>query len=320
MHPFRVGVLGALNIDIIIHGTAPNDPQELRNWTGPSEITCVAAGSVGYFSQNFAKLGCRVHLVSTLADDFFGGLIISSLHKAKIRTERITIEAGTESGIGIYMLLHGTSKRPMTYRLPTHHAWPQRLGKNTIDYLLDTDLVHCGGYLHFPDLWNRDVPDLFAKAKKKGLTTSLDPQFPLFPLDSPWMKVIKPILPHTDVLFLDENEALGVTGAKSFEQAVRALKAIGVHEVVIKLGEKGAMLISKGMETHQPSVKPSSLIDTIGAGDSFDVGFLYGLLRGFTLERSAKLAVYVAAKSIEGSGGTAAFPRIQELVDICNEQ
>jgi sugar/nucleoside kinase (ribokinase family) len=312
----RVGVLGALNIDIIIHGSAPNDLEKLVNWVGPSEIACLTAGSVGYFSQNFAKLGCQVNLVSTVASDSFGESIISSLHDANIRTDHLEIKPGTKSGIGVYMLLYGSPKRPMTYRLPTHHAWPSHLTRDAIKYLLDTDLVHCGGYLHFPDLWNKDVPDLFAQAKNKGLATSLDPQFPLSPLDSAWVKVLKPILPHTDVLFLDENEALGVTGAKAFDQAVRSLKEIGVGEVVVKLGEKGCLLLSKEFELHQHAIEPARFVDTIGAGDSFDVGFLYGMLRGFSPEKSAKLAVYVASKSIEGPGGTTTFPGIQELCNI----
>ncbi|WXG42784.1 MAG: PfkB family carbohydrate kinase [Promethearchaeati archaeon SRVP18_Atabeyarchaeia-1] len=309
----RVGVLGALNVDIVVHGSAPHNLGELRGWVGPSEITCLTAGSVGYFAQNLAKMGCNVHLVSTIADDTHGKSIISSLQSAGIDTDQINVEPRTESGIGVYLLIFGASKRPMTYKLPTHHAWPPHLAPENIGYLLDTDLVHCGGYLHFPDLWNKDVPSLFAKAQKNGLITSLDPQFPLSPLESAWIEVLKPILVHTDVLFLDEYEALGVVRAEGFDQAIGKLKRIGVDEVVIKLGERGCLLLNKGAELYQPAVKPAKFVDSIGAGDSFDVGFLYGILKGFTPEKSAKLAVYVASKSIEGPGGTIAFPRISDI-------
>lgn len=312
----KVGVLGALNIDFIIHGSAPMNLQELRNWVGPSQVSFLTAGSIGYFSQNFSKLGCEIHLVSTIADDPFGKSIISSLKKAGISIEHVTVEPGTESGIGIYMLLFGAKKRPMTYRLPTHHAWPPHLPREPTDYLLDTDLLHCGGYLHFSDLWNEDVPNLFASARKNGSITSLDPQFPLIELKSAWAKVLKPILANTDVLFVDESEALGVSGGTTLEEATEILSQIGVGRVVIKLGDKGCLVLCDGMKLHQAAVKPTKFVDSIGAGDSFDVGFLYGMSKGYTPEKAAKIAVYAASRSIEGVGGTTAFPSRRELKTI----
>jgi len=313
MGRMRVGALGALNIDIILHGTAPSNPEELRSWIGSSQITFLTAGAVGYFSLNFAKLGCDVHLVSVIADDPFGRSIVSSLKKAKIRTEHILIEPNTESGIGIYLLLFESPKRPMTYRLPTHHAWPPHLALAATKYLLDTDLVHCGGYLHFPDLWNGEVANLLAKAKRRGLVTSLDPQFPLSPLDPPWLRVLKPLLSHTDILFIDESEALGVSGAGTLEGAMKILPKIGVSRIAVKLGEKGCLVFDEERWIHQPAIKPAIFVDSIGAGDSFDVGFLYGILRGYKPQKAAELATYAASKTIEGVGATN-FPRREELI------
>jgi sugar/nucleoside kinase (ribokinase family) len=312
----KIGVLGALNIDIIIHGSAPTDLEELRNWVGPSQVSFLTAGSVGYFSQNFCKLGCKVHLVSTIADDTFGKSIISCLRNARISTSHVAIEKGTESGIGIYILLLGEQKRPMAYRLPSHHAWPPHLRRESTRYLIDADLVHCGGYLHFPDLWNGDVPNLFASAKKKGLITSLDPQFPLIKLESPWVEVLKPTLVNTDILLIDESEALVVSGATSLHEAVEILGHIGVRRVVIKLGEKGCVVLSNGMKIQQPALAPSKFVDSIGAGDSFDVGFLYATLKGYPPEKAARIATYAASRSIEGAGGTTTFPSVPELDGI----
>jgi 2-dehydro-3-deoxygluconokinase len=313
MRQMKIGALGALNIDIIIHGTVPQNTDELRRWVGPSSITCLTAGAIGYFSQNFAKLGFDVHLVSTVGDDPFGQSITSSLKKAGIRTEQIVIEPNTKSGIGIYMLLFGSSKRPMTYRLPTHHAWPPHLTAAATQYLLDADLVHCGGYLHFPDLWNGEVASLFAKARKDGLVTSLDPQFPLSPLDQPWVQVLEPVLSHTDILFIDENEALGLSGASTLERAMGILSRIGVNKIAVKLGEKGCLVLDEGKWIRQPALKPAKFVDSIGAGDSFDAGFLYGILRGYQTRKVVELAVYAASKTIEGVGATN-FPRKEDLM------
>nr|MDO8099287.1 carbohydrate kinase family protein [Candidatus Njordarchaeota archaeon] len=313
MGQMKVGALGALNVDIIIHGTAPSNPRKLRSWVEASEITFLTAGAIDYFSQSFAKLGCDIHFVSVIADDPFGQSIISSLKKGKIRTDHILIESNTESGVGVYILLFGSRKHPMTYRPPTHHAWPLHLTPAATRYLLDTDLIHCGGYLHFPDLWNGEVAILLAKARKRGLVTSLDPQSPFSPLDPPWLRVLKPVLSHTDILFINENEVLGISGVDTLEDATKILTGIGVSRIAVKLGEKGCLVLDEGKWIHQPAIKPARFVDSIGAGDSFDVGFLYGILRGYKTQQAAKLATFTASRTIEGVGVTN-FPKREELI------
>jgi sugar/nucleoside kinase (ribokinase family) len=314
---YKVGIIGALNIDLIIRGNAPLDKDQLLSWGGESEISCLTAGSVGYLSQNFKKLGCDVHLVSTLAADPFGDLIISSLKSGGIDPQWITRETGTQSAIGIYILLFGGSKRPITYRLPTHHGFPPILSDAQQEALLDSQLLHCGGYLHFKDLWNDELPQLFAIAQEHHILTSLDPQFPLEPLDPPWSRVLLPVLKHTDVLFLDENEAKGVTNTTTLDTALVELEKLRVPIIAVKLGEKGAIILHHGERIIQPVFPVPSLkfVDSIGAGDSFDTGFLYAILEGRSIPDAARIAAFVAAKSCEGIGGTTTFPQKHEIPD-----
>jgi sugar/nucleoside kinase (ribokinase family) len=303
-------------VDLIIQGQAPVNFNDLKSWTGQSNINCLMAGAIGYFSQNLAKIGCNVHLTSCIADDSFGSMILSTLGKAGINPEYIQVEKGKEGAIAVFLLLFGSNKRPMTFKLPTHHGWPQHINEKTEEYLLDSDALHCGGYLHFEDLWNNDVPNLFAKAREKGLITSLDPQFPLKELNPPWSKVLNAILKNTDVLLLDENEALGVSGASSIEKSIPILRTLGPKIVVIKQGEKGAKILTDKLEFDQPAIKPNVLVDSIGAGDSFDAGFLYGLLHKLNLKKCAYLGAYAASKSCEGIGGTSTFPTEKEITSI----
>jgi len=121
------------------------------------------------------------------------------------------------------------------------------------------------------------------------------------------------ILKYTDILFVDENEALGVSGALNLEESIPILKNLGPKIVVIKLGEKGAKVLSTNLEFDQPAIKPKILVDSIGAGDSFDAGFLFGNLHKLDLKQCAYLGAYVASKSCEGIGGTAAFPTEKEI-------
>jgi sugar/nucleoside kinase (ribokinase family) len=299
---------------MIIRGNAPHDINQLVNWGGPSEITCLTAGAVGYLSQNFKKLGCEVNLVSCVTDDPFGKLVITNLKDAGIETQYITIEPNLVSGIGIYILLFGSAKRPITFRIPTHHGWPIELSDEQREYLLASNHIHCGGYLHFSNLWNQDLVHLFAQAQEQHLLTSLDPQFPLEPLPPPWSKILMPLLKHTDILFLDENEAKGVTGKENIDEVVGILKNYPVPMIIVKMGEKGALGLNQGEILKQEVYPVVNFVDSIGAGDSFDTGFIYAILSGKDFKSALAFAAYTAGKSCEGIGGTATFPSYHDIL------
>jgi len=310
----KIGILGPLNIDLIIRGTAPFDPTELNNWTGASDIYCLVAGAAGYIAQNLKTLGNEIHLVSCLGDDPFAITIKSTLEKFGIDTSNITIEEGKESAIAVFILLFGGNKRPLIYKLPTHHGWPPELSESQIDYLLDAQLLHSAGYFHFSDLWNENFLNLLKKAKGKGLLVSMDPQFPLIELEVPWIKVLKDLIPYIDIFMVDENEALNITGKNNIEDAAIELINAGFDKIAIKLGAKGVFVKDFDAEQLVPAMTPKRFIDTIGAGDSFDAGFLQGLIEGRDIINSANMGIKAATLSIEGVGGSSTFPTREELI------
>ncbi len=310
---FKIGIIGPLNIDLIMRGSAPTKIDELNSWSGPSEVHCLTAGAAGYVSQNLKKLGNDVHLVSCVGDDPFGVMILSSLKKIGINPSCILVEERKLGAIAIFVLLFGSKKRPLTFRLPTHHGWPPQIDKKPKKYLLDTHLLHSAGYLHFPDLWTNELPNLFKEAKEKGLKTSMDPQFPLSPLDPPWMRVLKPFIPYLDIIMTDENEALGITGEKSVEQAADRLYKEGIKIIAIKMGEKGAWVKNNTVSQQISAVLPKKFVDSIGAGDSFDAAFLHGLLEGKSIIEAGNMGAKAASMSIEGTGGTETFPTREQL-------
>ncbi len=310
---FKIGVVGPLNVDLIMRGNAPTNIDELNSWSGPSEVHCLTAGAAGYVSQNLKKLGNEIHLVSCVGDDPFGVMILSSLKKIGIDTNCVLVEEGKEGAIAIFLLLFGSKKRPLTFRLPTHHGWPPQIDKKAKKYLLNADLLHSAGYLHFPNLWTNDLPNLFKEAKQKGLKTSIDPQFPLAPLDPPWLRVLKPFIPYLDIIMMDENEALSVTGENSVEKAADRLYKEGIKVIAIKMGEKGAWVKDGKISQQISAFPPKKFVDSIGAGDSFDAAFLHGLLEGKGIVEAGKMGAKAASMSIEGTGGTETFPTRNDL-------
>ena len=297
----RVVVIGPVNVDLFMRGSAPLDREQINSWVGPSEVDLLVAGSVGYTVQAFEQLGVNVELSTTFGDDAFGAHLKSSLEAIGVGTELSRVAHG-ETAIAIYVLLFGGSKRPMTYRLPGFEPWPDPV---PLDHLAGVSLVHCGGLLHFPQMWHRSLASTFESARKAGVMTALDPQFPLTDLPAPWLPHIQDVLPHIDVLLCDERESLNIYGTRDPDSALDAALHSGPKRVVVKLGEKGALVGDGRTVFHQPAVPLSQddVRDSVGAGDAFDAAFLTALLRGSSPAEAARFATAVAAVTLSGRGG-----------------
>jgi 2-dehydro-3-deoxygluconokinase len=309
-----VSVVGPLNIDLLIKGDGPSDWDALPTWDGPAQMDMTAAGSVGYTVQDLARFGLKVRVSSCLPDDPLGIFIDDTLKRAGVDTSSVQRVPGTLGGIGVYMLLFGSRKRPLTYRLPTHPLWSLSFASAEVDRLLDARVLHQGGYLHFKEAWHGATCDLFREAKKRGLITSLDPQFPLFAMPAPWITALSDLLPSVDLLFCDENEALNITGVRDFDSAAHYLLTGGVKTVVIKQGANGSTVYGRDGHFHQAAITLGVVEDTIGAGDAYDAGFIYGTLQGWSLERRALFASVAAGFTVTGVGGTQSLPNLATIL------
>jgi sugar/nucleoside kinase (ribokinase family) len=314
--PLDVAVIGPVNVDLILSGAAPHQIEEIRNWFGLSDVTLNAAGSAGYPAQVFQKLGLQTGLLTVTADDALGSALRYEMAKLGIDLSRVRVVPGEISQIAIYMLLFGSKKRPLTGRRSSHQPWPAPLDKADLDYLTSVRLIHIAGYLHYPSMWDDDIPNMLRDAKRRGQMTSLDPQFPLWPLEGRWLPGIGRLLPYVDALLVDQDEARNITGLESLDEAGRLLRQAGPQIVVVKRGEQGALVYYADQCIEQPAqrVPEDEIADTIGAGDAFDGGFLAALLRGRSVAEAARIGAAVAAISVRGHGAATAL-RAEDTID-----
>jgi sugar/nucleoside kinase (ribokinase family) len=315
---FDVVAVGTLNVDLIVIGEAPRELEALNHWVSASQVALTAAGSVGYCAIDLARLGLRVSLLSSVADDLLGQWLLHELQKEGVDTRAITKEKNAASGIGIYLLLFGSRKRPLTGRLADHPPWPAELSATAEERLRGARLLHCGGYLHYPERWGAPTEQLYCRAKQHGLITSLDTQFPLVPVEGTWMQCFGNLLSSVDILFTDEEEASSITGARTLEDAAKELLAAGPGLVVIKQGAQGALLATGKEMIRQPAFPVDELTDAIGAGDAFDAGVLYARLFGWSLRETGRFAAAVAALTLKGMGGTQTAPSLTQVQTFLN--
>lgn len=311
-----ISIIGPLNLDLIIIGDAPKSWEKITKWDGPADIEIKAAGSIGYTSQNLARLGLVVKAFSIVPDDLIGSFIIDSLSSAGVDASGILRVSGTQAGIAAYMLLFSNRKRPLAYRLPSHHPWPPQFDNSLIEDILSTRAIFCGGYLHFKEMWHGQTVEIFANAKGRGILTILDPQFPLFDMQEPWIESLHDILPYVDLFLCDENEAFRITHKNDLKEAAYTILDCGPSAIAIKQSANGSSIFTKDDEFHQAPFRFSPFVDSIGAGDAYDAAFVWGLLKGWPLKHCALAASYVAGKSTTGMGGSSIIPKIHEVEQV----
>lgn len=307
----RAAVIGPLNMDLFVRGSAPLDRDVLNSWVGPSEVELLVAGSIGYTVQVLARLDWHVDVCSTVGSDAFGATIRRELEDAGIDC-RFLAQADGLTAIGIYMMLFGGHKRPLTVRLPTFEPWPDpppQIDAESSGAEPRLAILHSGGLLHFPSMWHRGQADLFARMRSAGVMTSIDPQFPLTDTPAPWLPHIADVLAEADVLLCDDHEGTMLFQRDTVEGIVAAGLACGPRVVAVKRGAGGAVVGDQHRLVHQPAARldQAAVREAVGAGDAFDAGLLDQLSAGADLAAATRFATACAAVTLSGRGGAEAI-------------
>jgi sugar/nucleoside kinase (ribokinase family) len=192
-------------------------------------------------------------------------------------------------------------------------TYPGAMEYLTIDDITEADLkkarhLHFSSYFLQPGLRN-DVGKLFMLARKLGLTTSFDMQWD--PKES-WDLDIETILPYVNVFLPNEKEIKFLTGKKDLAEAIDYIKKY-TDTLVIKRGNQGSIVVHKGKLFDLPPYLNENVVDAIGAGDSFNAGYIYKYIQGDSISECQKFANLTGAVSTTASGGTKAFKNYESF-------
>lgn len=296
MHKFDVTLAGEANSDLMLYGLPEDLPPERELLA--DKMALLLGGSPAITAHNLAALGSRVGFVTAAADDVFAQLCLEDLSRAGVDLSCILgAPPGTGTGITVF-LQHAKFRRALTY---TGSTATLRFKDLNLDYLKSSHHFHLASFYLQSGLIE-DVPLLFAELKGAGLTISLDTN------DDPaglWQSGIEEALPFVDVLMPNEREACALAKVAEPDDALRVL-AEKVPLVVLKRGAVGAQA-RFGSEQLTAPVICAPFVDAVGAGDSFNAGFLHGFVQGWELERCLAFANVAGALSTTQIGGTTAF-------------
>lgn len=275
-----------------------------------NNMTLTLGSSAAIFASNLSSLGAKVGFIGKLGKDHFGDYILEELQGARVRTEGI--QHGEQPTGATFVMNYGEDRANVTYRgvmeTLTFSDLPQ-------DLLIQARHLHFSSYFFQPGL-QRDLHKLLKLAKNAGLTTSFDAQWD--PAEQ-WNIDLAELLPYTDIFLPNEKEAINLTHSTSLDRAIKFLRRFNTT-TIIKLGNKGSLSISKRGLLHLPAYVNPHTVDAIGAGDSFNAGFIYKFLQQAPLEECQDFGNLMGAICTTAAGGTAAFNDPIRMVEIAKTQ
>ena len=295
MPQFDVTIAGELNLDLLLYGLPTELPPERELIASDMMMTLGASSAI--VAHNLAALGNRVGFISRIGKDPMGQNALDRLAAVGVDVSRVRrSEDGTGTGMTV-ILHHGTWRNILTFLGTISQLTFEDLD---LEYLCSARHFHFSSFFLHTSLRPRTA-ELFKELKAAGLTISMDTN------DDPedrWQG-LQELLPYVDVLLPNEREALKISGEQELDRAISRLAQI-VPLVVVKMGPEGA-IAQRGKECFSSGAVRVRAIDTVGAGDSFNAGFLTQYIRGADVETCLLHGNLAGAFSTTRPGGTEAF-------------
>jgi ribokinase len=303
----QVFVIGDVNIDVVF--TLQEYPAE-----GTEALSTSASYRLGGSACNTASalafLGVEPVLFSNVGRDAFGTFATLEIEKIGVKTDQVHPVPDGKTGFMMITITLGGQRTMFGFRGCNALPYSKALYS---DAVRQADWVHLTGYSLLDDAQYASTRELMAYAHSLGKPVSLDPGV------EPAQKIpgrIQQVLPFVSVFLVNDLEALQCAQAQTMEDSIRILREKGPAVLAIKQGKSGCRVITTDQDAVIPPFTGEPIVDTNGAGDSFNAGFISGILRGFSPMKSARIGNAVAYLVITSGNGVSTLhshPRSREM-------
>lgn len=304
MKKYDIAAIGELNVDVILNKIDGFPEIGKEKFAGDMLLTL--GSSTAIFAANASSLGSKVCFVGMVGKDSFGTLVKESLANKGVATDYLIENPETATGATIVMS-YDEDRANLTYQ-----GAMDIMGFSDIDYSVFENSKH----IHLSSLFMqsallRDIDKVLEAAVKNGVTVSLDTQWD--PAEK-WALDYKKVLPNITIFLPNEKELQALTATSSIEEAIEAVLPYLGCAMVVKMGSQGSLLVRKdGSRTMLPSFLNRNVVDAIGAGDSFNSGFVSAFVKGLPLEKCQEIGNMTGALNTTAAGGTGAFTTPEEI-------
>jgi sugar/nucleoside kinase (ribokinase family) len=295
MNQHDIAIAGEINLDLILYGLPEQMPLDRELLSENFSLTLGSSSAI--LAHNLAALGVKVGFATKIGSDPLAKICLERLHEMGVKLSYANPSPSDQTGITL-QLHHGNTRHTLTY---------MGVIKKMSVAEIDMDFISSSRHFHVSSLFlqkalKHDLPTLCRQLKQRGLTLSLDTNDDP---DDKWGQPLEELLHLVDVLLPNEDEAKRMTRTDNLESAMDLLARYG-PVVAVKCGARGSLVQAGNTRWAVPPLHVEP-VDTIGAGDSFNAGFLKSYLAGQPLEECAAAGNATAALSTLRSGGTEAF-------------
>ena len=297
--PFDLLVAGEINPDLILSGDVEPVFGQVEKLVDSVSLTIGSSSAI--VACGAARLGLKVAFIGICGDDVFGRFMLDEMSQRGVDIGNVIRAQGGSTGLSV-ILNRGSDRAILTH---PGLISVLKAGDVSDGLLRQTRHLHVASYFLQTAL-QPGLPQLFERARSLGLTTSLDTNYD----PSEAWQGFDGLLSLTNVFLPNEAEACSLARLEDVDLAADSLAA-KVETLAVKLGAAGALGIGNGQKISVASI-PVKVVDTVGAGDSFDAGFIFGYLAGWPLEKTLKLAAVCGALSTQAAGGTTAQPTLAQ--------
>ena len=297
-------IAGELNLDLILQNyhSFPALGREVM----VDDVTLTMGSASAICACGLARLGNKVTFTGKVGADSWGELCKSKLTAFGVDISRVATDPALKTGITV-SVTSAKDRALITYPGASVALRASDFHRESFEGFRH---LHISSFYIQQGL-RPDVKQLLHLATESGLTTSLDPGYDP---EEKWGRDLLDVLAEVDVFLPNEVELEGVTGIRDREKALRSV-ANGRTLTIAKLGASGCMAFEAGSIVSAPAfvVDP---VDTTGAGDSFNAGFLHAWLRGAALRDAMNFGGACGALSTLAAGGTGSQPTEQQARDF----
>lgn len=305
---YDVLVVGELNVDIIL--SKINKMPQLGQEQRADEMTLTMGSSTAIFAANISKLGSSVSFLGKVGSDPYGTYMIDALKSFNVSTNSVIVDPDLKTGATIIYILEN-DRMNVTYPGAMEHLTQQDVSDDTLQ---SARHLHTSTIFFQPGL-KKGITDLFKRAKKQGLTTSMDTQWDP---EEKWDLNLENLLPHLDFFLPNEAELLNLTGAVDVTEA---LDTLSHHKtcIVVKRGANGALMQYQNKKYTVDALHVPTLVDSVGAGDSFNAGFIHAFLLDKDFENCLEEGIRTASVSTTKAGGVDAIISYEQVMEKAKE-
>ena len=294
----KILVVGSLNMDMV---TKVQKTPLIGETIAGVGLDLIPGGKGANQAVALGKLGATVEIIGVIGNDDNGRIIKSNLDKMKVQTEKLKIVTDKPTGVALIMVNESGDNSIVVIPGANAEIKPSDVKESWFE---EVSLVIC--QLETPV---ETVRAVLKVAKGLGIKTVLNP--------APARELSNALLSTVNLLIPNETEFESLTGVfietkEDFFRGYDKLHRLGVNEVIVTLGSKGAWYYD-GHDYIDVKAKKVKIVDTTAAGDSFIAGVCDSLARGLPMSEALEIGTKVAAITVTRFGAQSSLPSREEI-------